>query len=124
MNRLIIIIAFIALLLISCDDTFTNDDIDNKNIPDKNVSYSNHIQPLINLKCGLSGCHSYETGNNLVTYSDLMKKVQPYNPEGSPLYLSITGQSFNIMPPIGYASLTKNQIDGIKIWIIEGAKNN
>ncbi|MBE0551628.1 MAG: hypothetical protein IH619_04535, partial [Ignavibacterium sp.] len=35
---------------------------------------------------------------------------------------SISGVSK--MPPIGYRSITLDQLEGIKTWIDEGAKNN
>ncbi len=114
----------------ACDDTINISDIDNKIIPTFNVSYSQHIQPVLTAKCARAGCHDDQTregGLSLTSYSNTTQSylvVAPLLPQNSKLVWSIEGTSGNIMPPLGYPPVTKNQIDGIKTWIKEGAKNN
>jgi hypothetical protein len=121
---------FAAILMISCDDTLTNTDIDNKIIPSKDVSFGEYIQPLFQVKCNSSSCHNSKDqagGLNLESHYGATNNslvVFPGIPDNSKLVWSIEGRSNFPMPPIGYPPLTKNQIDGIKTWIKEGAKNN
>jgi hypothetical protein len=127
----IIITAFVlggVMFIQSCDDTLTNQDIDEIQIPAENVSYQKHIQPLFNLKCAHSGCHNSEDrAANLdltsygTTISDL-SIIVPGDAEGSRLVWSIKGETANPMPPLNYPQLTQNQIQGIITWINEGAE--
>jgi hypothetical protein len=123
----VVIILFIALLLIhSCDDSSTNsNDIV---FPSKNVSYSQHVQPLFNIRCVNSGCHDDQSrAGNLTLTSYLGISVNPGvvipgNSQSSKLAQKIDGRlpHQNIAPIL----ITTNQINGIIIWIDEGAKNN
>ncbi len=117
--------------IIGCKDTITNSDIDKIIIPDKNVSYNEYIQPLLNVKCSTSGCHDDATraGDYSVTnWANVIMPgiVDPGNVETSRMVWRIEGIGVELMPPIGslVMPLTKNQIEGIKTWIREGAKNN
>jgi hypothetical protein len=129
----ILLILFISLIIISCDDTLINNDIDSVIIPDNNVSYNEYIQPLFNYKCTNSGCHdgqSSAAGLNLTTWANATADpsiVFPYSPESSKLVWAIEGLSgASSMPPVGapVTPMTENQINGIKVWISEGAQNN
>lgn len=118
-----------SVVFLCCKDTVTNSDIDNIIIPSSNVSYSKYIQPLFNIKCNYSGCHSEGNSNGLILTSCQEAKadlsiVFPGSPETSRLVQLIEGNSPNPMPPVGYPPLTKNQIDGIITWIKEGANCN
>ncbi|MCX6170730.1 MAG: hypothetical protein NTX65_15425 [Ignavibacteriales bacterium] len=128
---LLLIAAFTATCFISaCDDTSNITNIDNVVIPSKNVSYSQHIQPIFTAKCTQSGCHDDQTHTSnlsLTSYSNTTASylvVAAGFPQNSLLVLTTQGLTTNPMPPIGYPPLIKNQIDGIKIWVQEGAKNN
>jgi hypothetical protein len=125
---LIIIITF---TLIDCDNAVNSNDIDNIVIPDSNVSYSQYIQPVFNIKC--VNCHGVgitEGNLDLTTWSGTIADpsvVFPGEPENSKLVWIIEGRAgFPPMPPIGspYLPLTENQIKGVRTWISEGAKNN
>jgi hypothetical protein len=125
---LIIIITF---TLIDCDNAVNSNDIDNVVIPDSNVSYSQYIQPVFNIKC--VNCHGVgitEANLDLTTWSGTIADpsvVFPGEPENSKLVWTIEGRAgFPPMPPIGspYLPLTENQIKGVRTWILEGAKNN
>jgi hypothetical protein len=127
---LVMFLLFIVAI-IGCKDTITNSDIDKIIIPDKNVSYNEYIQPLLNVKCSTSGCHDDATraGDYSVTnWANVIMPgiVDPGNVETSRMVWRIEGIGVELMPPIGslVMPLTKNQIEGIKTWIREGAKNN
>ena len=119
------------ILTIACDDTLTGSDIDNKTIPSSNVSYQEYIQPLFTVKCAMSGCHndrSMAAGLVLTSYGFATANysiISPGNPTTSKLVWAIEGNGARLMPPMGVVNpMTKNQIEGIKPWIREGAKNN
>ncbi len=121
-------ISFI-LLFAGCKDSGT--EVDNNQIPDSNVSYQKHIQPVFEVKCNNSGCHedASRAGNlSLTSWANTTSDpaiVFPGDPQTSRLIWAIEGQSGSSpMPPLGYPPLTSNQLNGIKTWIKEGAKNN
>lgn len=119
------------MFMAACDDTINVSDLDNKKIPTSNVSYAEYIQPVLTAKCARAGCHDDQTreaGLSLTSWDNTRQNylvVAPGLPQNSKLVWSIEGTSGNIMPPLGYSSpVNKNQIDGIKTWIKEGAENN
>ncbi len=122
--------AFTAFILYNgCKDTITNSDINKVVIPDSNVSYSKYIQPLFNVKC--TSCHGNGTTDGGVTLTSCSQAtadpsiVFPGEPENSILVWAIEGNpATSPMPPIGYPTLNQNQIQGVKVWIKEGAQCN
>ena len=124
---LLVLIFIVPLIVTGCKDTGPGI----TDIPTSNVSYSRHIQPLFNSYCLGSGCHNdqdHAGGLSLTTWSSTTADYQvvaPGYPQNSKLVWRIEGTSGNIMPPIGSSyPLNQNQINGIKTWIKEGAKNN
>lgn len=96
--------------------------------PDSNVSYQRHVQPLLNLSCTYSGCHSSESraaGLALTSYMEFIDEpglIIAGNPESS-----VLAQIFDNKLPHSATfqdRITRNHIDGIKKWIKEGALNN
>lgn len=124
LGKFIILVLTGAIIYAGCDDTITQDDIDKKVIPDQNVSFGQHILPVLLVKCAYSGCHSNEdakqglvlTSHGSVT-SDF-RIVNPYTPESSSL-VTYEHSGFILQTPF-----TLNQLNGVKTWIKEGAKNN
>jgi len=115
----------VALFSFNCDDSEIIKDIDKREIPSQNVSYNYHIQPVLNVKCSYSGCHSDDSragGISLTSYANTMEKswvVVPFYPENSRLVqINYPGSGH----PEFYTKL--NQLEGIKTWIKEGARNN
>ena len=110
----------------------------------KEISYSKDVKPIINTSC--LECHdgkgegSEESGLILNTYDDLMRGtkfgqvVVPGDSESSTLFRLIAHKADPKihMPPHTKdtlaskikTSLTEKQIDIIKTWIDQGAKNN
>ncbi|MFH2031181.1 MAG: c-type cytochrome domain-containing protein [Bacteroidota bacterium] len=129
---LLLFSVFLAtVLLISCDDSITNNNIDKVKIPSQNVSYKEYIQPVFNYKCATAECHDDATragDYSMTTWTNVRKTnvVIPYSVETSILAWRIEGLGLGIMPPFDLRSvpLTENQIEGIKTWIKEGAENN
>lgn len=123
---------FTSLFIFSCDDTLTVEDVDNKPMPQSNISYSQNIYPVLQVKCAFSGCHASPNpsqGLDLSTYSGVTADpniVFPGEPDLSRLIWAIEGRPpIEPMPPIGYARpVTTEQLRGIKKWIEEGAENN
>jgi hypothetical protein len=126
LSLLILIYSF--LLYASCKDEGTK--IDDIVIPSSNISYSLHIQPVFNSKCALSGCHddaSKQGGLSLTSWQNTTSNFQivfPGNPDASKLVLAVEGRTTSPMPPPGRWPLTRSQIEAIRIWVKEGAKNN
>ena len=127
----ITLIFLILLTLVACDDTLTVQDVDNKIIPDKNVSFSQHIYPVFQVKC--ISCHNAtnpDGGLDLTTYSAATSDLTiifPGNPDNSRIVWAVEGDKPPIqkMPPIGYSRpFTANQRQGLRTWITEGALDN
>lgn len=127
----LVILIFAGFLFFSCDDSITGSELDNKVIPSSNVSYQEYIQPVFTTKCAMSGCHDDRTqsgGIALTSYgyaTASYSMIAPGLPANSKVVWAIEGNGARLMPPLGVVNpLTKNQIEGIKTWIKEGAKNN
>lgn len=134
MKKILISISIVSIFLLTflggCKDTVTNQQVDDTIIPSSKVLFGKHILPVFTVKCTSSGCHDDETRAGSLSLTNWTNAHVPgiindYEPETSKLVWAIEGQlGSNGMPPFGYPSLTKNQIDGIKTWIKEGAQNN
>ena len=98
--------------------------------PANGISYTAQVQPLFNQACNASGCHENGTQTTalvLTSYGGavltLPGVVVAGKPDASTLVLRIQGSVGARMPPGAYA-LNQNQVNGIRTWIVEGAKNN
>jgi len=125
-----LLLFFISLVITGCKDSITGSQLDSVVIPSSNVSYKTYIQPVFTLKCANSGCHDDGTmaaGLSLTTWAGAtnLQYVTKGHPDNSILVQSIEGLSGSSpMPPVGYPVMTANQIQGVRVWIAEGAKNN
>jgi hypothetical protein len=120
----------LALAGLSCKPaTGPNDDNSPSSIvfPLSNVSYAAQVQPLFNQACALGGCHddaSAQRNLRLTSYGSWNAGIViPGEPQNSILVVRIEGRLGERMPPGGYP-LNQNQINGLRAWIAEGAKNN
>lgn len=92
------------------------------------IYFVNEILPIFNSSCAQEGCHnaiSKQDGVQLDNYSSIMSTgdVKPGKPNDSKVYeVIVTTKPGDKMPPNG--SLTQDQINKIKKWIEQGAKNN
>ena len=127
----LLLFVFSFIIFSGCKDTITGDQIDKVVIPSSNVSYSKYIQPVLTVKCiNCHGVSETDGGVNLTSWANTTLNynvVSPGYPDNSSLVNVIEGSAgFPPMPPLGspYASLNTNQVNGVKTWIKEGAKNN
>lgn len=93
------------------------------------VYFQNTILPLIISSCATTGCHdnkSHREGVNLSNYASILKTggIKPGDPGDSELFETLTDKGDDLMPPPPYAPLNKDQIQQVKLWIQQGAKNN
>lgn len=92
------------------------------------VYFQNVVLPILNSNCAMSGCHdalAHKEGLVLNSYAGIMRIVQAGNANSSKLVNVITTTNpGDRMPPPPKAPLTAQQIDAIKKWINQGAKNN
>jgi ubiquinol-cytochrome c reductase cytochrome b subunit len=84
-------------------------------------SYVKDIDPIFQNKC--VSCHGNSGNYSVQTYNSAIKNVVLGNPSGSKLMARINGIQKPQMP-MGQDPLTKDQIQTIKNWIEDGAKNN
>ena len=114
----------------SCKDQTNQNLTSNIVFPASGVSFSKQVVPLFQQTCAAGGCHggSQAAANlNLEYFTwDYLIDFQPKiviggSGKNSILYIDIAGNP-QLMPP--KQRLTQNQIDGVKTWIDEGAKNN
>jgi hypothetical protein len=118
-----------CLLFIACTDT----GVDNGEeivFPETGVSYTEHVQPYFFLSCATSGCHDDRTmaGNpplSLTSYLNATASpgiVIPGDPDASLLIQKVDGRlPHEVFVPI---IINDNQLQGLRTWIDEGAKNN
>ena len=130
MRSSVFILFLFLILALSCKKVEDITGIDDELIlPEKNLSYSRHIQPLFDRRCAISGCHDDKTrasNLSLTSYENATARpgiIIPRDPENSVLVMRIEGRLQPRMP-LNMAPLTQNQINGIKQWIREGALNN
>lgn len=147
--KIFVIPLLIFTFLFFCSDQGLTPDQIKYVIPETDISYYEHLQPMFEGKCGWgSGCHNetFDGGDNFLFFGTkdafiqheipgsggtllldpLLMHVYQSNPELSPLYNILTPQSYfgyERQPPASYGrpSLNENQINGILQWIREGA---
>lgn len=106
---------------------------------------SGDVQPILTTNCAVSGCHagtSPAQGMNLAdgqTHANTVNvraneaagldRIEPGVPDQSYLVHKIQGTQTSVggsgsRMPLGGAPLTQEQIDVIRAWVEDGAKNN
>lgn len=131
LRRPIILIASL-LAIASCKNGTVNEVTG----PVEDVSYMADIQPIFNGTCGGAGCHieSSQNGVNLSSYDQVMNStglqyereiVQAGEPDDSPLVEKIEpNPQHGQRMPFGRDPLSNRQIQEIRVWIEEGARDN
>ena len=107
-----------AIIMTSCNHK--NDNIDA--LPE--VSFSNEVLPIFQTGCAISGCHDQSTakeGEVYTNYENILSSVDPGNPDNSKSYKSMTNY-FQTMPPD--RPLSAEERTKVRVWILQGAKNN
>lgn len=93
------------------------------------VYFQNTILPLVVSSCATTGCHdqaSHKDGVILIDYASIIKtgEIKPGDPEDSEFFETLTDDDDDLMPPPPYEPLNSEQIQLIRVWIEQGAKNN
>ncbi len=117
----------LVFVLSSCKDTSNSvSNLDEIVFPATGISYEKQVQPLFNIGCATTSCHDNQDKTlNLTSYG--LWKLDP-----GVIYSGDTTNSRFIwciearpgsspMPPA--RPLVQNQIQGLKRWIYEGAKD-
>lgn len=128
-----------VVLLSGCNKTVTSPESTSQALG-TTVSFKNNVQPIFNRYCAANGCHagSQNNGMNLSSgssYSQIVnvqsydapgyKLVDPFKADSSVIYLKITHNPIaGIGMPYGQAFIPDSNIQTIKSWINQGAKNN
>lgn len=94
---------------------------------DSTICFERQILPVLNQGCALDGCHgpqSASQGYDVTKYSIIMRRVTPYEPRYSSLYGSVSDPNpGSRMPSPNRFSLTSENIEALKQWILQGAMN-
>jgi len=125
LSTLFVLMIFFSLM--GCDNT--NKVLNELNFPETNVSYSQHVQLLFDLKCNYTSCHATGTTTSrlvLTSYYNATRYpgiIVSQNPDNSILNQRMESRLGRPMPPLG-DPLPSNFINGVRTWVKEGAKNN
>jgi hypothetical protein len=124
------------IVLAGCADRGTElpitPDDGNEPPPQQGVSFLQEIQPILNARCAIVGCHAVPNpanGLDLSSYTNLMKGaggvrvVIPNDAQNSTIIKRLEGREMPRMPLVG-TPLSAEQITLIRKWIDEGAKEN
>lgn len=94
------------------------------------VYFARDILPLLLSSCAKAGCHdaaSAADGVILDSYQNVMQTadVKPFDPDKSDLYeVLVETDPDKIMPRPPLPALSNTQIQTVRKWILQGAKNN
>lgn len=93
------------------------------------VYFVNDVLPIIISNCAKSGCHdafTKEEGVQLTDYQNIINTgdVRAGRPDNSKIYKMMTESDPDKKMPPPPASITVEQINAVRIWILQGAKNN
>jgi len=129
---LVFSIVVIVIISANCGDSLITPNREIK-FPDSNVSYQNHVQPFLNIKCAYRGCHSAEDqkgGRIMTDYFNLFSVANTGliikgNPEESRIIQILRGNPIHrgiYEFPAGYFS--ENNVNGMVSWIKDYAPFN
>ena len=131
------LILILLLISFACKDEGPNPAEQEFVLPESNVTYSEHLEPFFLAKCGSrSGCHGPTDkagGLDITSYTAIREHlvdssvgdvilVIPGDGENSFLY-NVLIKDFLDTPrmPLDGPYLNQNNVNGVKIWIEEGA---
>jgi YVTN family beta-propeller protein len=135
-RRLILAVLFamsLGLFVQSCDKADLNQPaIDYSTIT--NIVYSEHVQPILDRSCAQGGCHDgamKASGLDLTSWNRVLKGssngevIIPSMPARSLLTTLFDGTILRkAHPPIPSHPIANNEVQFLKRWIAEGAKND
>ncbi len=123
----------LTLIISACSDSGTEPE-DNSNGNNGEVSFSAQVQPLLQASCGFANCHGAATqsGFSVASYGSITgsaghgRLLLPNFADSTNLYLKLLDPPpFGArMPASGPPFLSTSNINLIRDWINQGAKNN
>ena len=128
---LVLFLATAVFTLTRCNDVVSTNN--NLIFPDSLISFNNNVLPLLMVKCSYNGCHGdIQNGTFAMnSYSsllygggDYLNLVIPGKPDNSLLVQVMEVTQPHLAFSFGPTYINKNQLAGIRKWILEGAKNN
>ena len=93
------------------------------------VYFNKDILPLVVSTCATSGCHdedSHRDGVILTDYSSILRTggIKPGDPNDSEFMETLTDNGDDLMPPPPNDAWSSDQIEMMRLWIAQGAKDN
>ena len=123
MKRVIVLFA-VCLVWEAC----SSGDITSPNqivFPASNVSFSQQVEPYFTLACNVTGCHDAPRSTNLNVDLTSWIAVRDEVPKaGDTLTSPLVAVMFARENHQGVFLANDNQRNGIKVWVLEGARNN
>lgn len=116
-HKILFPIFIVAIASISCNQKSNPSN-------DKEVTFTNDIQPIITENCTNRGCHHGGEQFSLLTYEDVIKNgyVEEGNPKDNVLYQFLTSKNTDErMPPQPFPALSDEQLQLVHDWIYQGA---
>ncbi len=128
-NILLKIVFLLLLASISACSDNTITEPEQIIFPEKNVSYTNQVEPFFHISCTFSGCHASDAANygsfSMNTYFDLYARaglIKQFDPDNSTLNMIMERKLPHYQQM--RAGITENHVQGLRQWVLEGAKNN
>jgi hypothetical protein len=90
------------------------------------VCFERDVKPIFISNCTMSGCHSGPNpahGNDFTTYEGILAGFDDDNGDENEILKAITDDDPEDRMPLGRAPLSAAQIETIRNWIAQGAKN-
>lgn len=124
------ILTFLSMfILISCNSS-TDPNFTDLDFPEEGeISYISHVDPFLRVRCAYAGCHSTTHkagGMDLTNWFSIMAIpgfVNTDNVESS-LFLQVANGNNPHLLNLMLIRVRENQVNGIRRWIEQGAKNN
>jgi len=93
------------------------------------VYFINDVLPLVVSSCATAGCHdegSHRDGVILTDYASIIRtgEIKPGDPDDSEFMETLTDDGDDLMPPPPNDPWNAEQIEMMRQWIAQGAKNN
>jgi ribosomal protein S16 len=134
MRKTLALVAFIAIAVIACKHEIIPVSTQGPGVNASSgssasqvVCFEGEVLPIFKSNCAKSGCHdvtSKQKGYVFDSYNNIINGVTSGNADNSKIYKMITEKDEDKrMPKTPNPRLTTAQIDVIKRWINEGAKN-
>lgn len=107
---------FLPVLLVGCEYQSEEALFQEKELCESSLTFSSHIEEIINTNCAVAGCHSPGgISPDLSTYEKVKERARDVAHETKTLQMP---------PPSSGKSLSQQEIDQIACWVEQGAPLN